>query len=64
MLAMVASYGIPMEPLTSMFTTIQNCKSYIRTAFGESVKSFGGHDEQYIALPMGLGQGNGSGPSV
>ena len=63
MLAM-SSYGIPMQPLTSMFTTIQNCKSYIRTAFGESVRSFGGHDDNYIALPMGLGQGNGSGPSV
>ena len=63
MLAM-ASYGIPMQPLTSMFKTIQNCKSYIRTAFGESVRSFGGHDDNYIALPMGLGQGNGSGPSV
>ena len=63
MLAM-ASYGIPMQPLTSMFNTIQNCKSYIRTAFGESVRSFGGQDDKYIALPMGLGQGNGSGPSV
>jgi hypothetical protein len=63
MLAM-ASYGIPLSPLHSMFSTIQNCTSTIRTAFGESVRSFGGHDAAYIALPMGLGQGNGSGPSV
>jgi hypothetical protein len=63
MLAM-ASYGIPLPPLHSMFFTIQHCKSTIRTAFGESVRSFGGHEDRYIALPMGLGQGNGSGPSV
>ena len=64
MLAM-ACYGIPIPPLTSMFYTIQHCESTIWTDFGESVCSFGGHDaRRHIALPMGLGQGNGSGPSV
>jgi hypothetical protein len=60
----LASYGIPLEPMYSMFDTIQHCNFYIRTAFGDSVRSFGGHDPTFLALPMGLGQGNGSGPTV
>ena len=58
------SYGIPSEPIESMFQCIQDMKYYTFTAHGMSKESFGGKEDNYIAKPNGLGQGNGAGPSV
>ena len=58
------SYGIPKEPMFSMFHAIQHISFTTRTAFGDSSKTFGGLEEGFLHRPQGLGQGNGSGPPV
>ena len=58
------SYGIPSEPIESMFKTIQDMQYFTFTAHGMSTESFGGKEEGFVAAPNGLGQGNGAGPSV
>ena len=58
------SFGIPSEPIESMFQSIQDMQYYTMTSHGISETSFGGKEEGYIAAPNGLGQGNGSGPAV
>ena len=57
-------YGIPAEPMYSMFHAIQNMKFITRTAFGDSEETFGGKEKGFLAKPQGLGQGNGCGPPV
>ena len=57
-------YGIPTEPMFSMFHSIQYMQFITRTAYGDSEKTFGGLEEGFLARPQGLGQGNGSGPPV
>ena len=56
--------GIPLEPIMSMFKTIQKTQFTTRTAFGDSEKTFGGFDKDYRTPVEGMGQGNGSGPQV
>ena len=63
MLAMLG-YGIPEEPMLSMFHAIQHMKYVTRTQFGDSKKTYGGLEPGFIARPQGLGQGNGTGPPV
>ena len=58
------SYGIPSEPIESMFSTIQNMQYFTFTAHGMSTKSFGGREDGFSAAPNGLGQGNGAGPAI
>ena len=55
-------FGIPKEPMYSMFHSIQHTQFVTRTAYGDSESTFGGLEEGYIARPQGLGQGNGTGP--
>jgi hypothetical protein len=50
-----------MGPLLSMFITLQKMKHFIHTAYGVSSSSFTNEDK----VPFqGLGQGNGTGPTV
>ena len=58
------SFGVPSEPIESMFSTIQDIQYYTFTAHGLSETSFGGKEKGYKAKPNGLGQDNGAGPSV
>ena len=58
------SYGIPSQPIQSMFQSIQDMQYYTFTAHGMSKSSFGGKEKGYNAAPNGLGQGNGAGPSI
>ena len=58
------SYGIPSEPIESMFSTIQNMQYFTFTAHGMSTKSFGGREDGFSTAPNGLGQGNGAGPAI
>ena len=58
------SYGIPSEPIESMLSTIQDMFFFTFTAHRMSKNSFGGIEEGFLAAPNGLGQGNGTGPSV
>ena len=60
----MCSYGIPSEPIESMFKTIQEMKYYTLTSHWISKESLGGKEAGYITAPNGLGQGNGAGPSV
>ena len=55
--------GCPPEAAKSMFSTIQNARHCTRTAFGDSIATYGGI-ETYNAPVMGMGQGNGCGPQV
>jgi len=54
--------GMPEEPIVCMFTTIQNLKHHIRTAYGDSELYFGG--ELWTIPVQGVGQGNGAGPQI
>jgi len=53
--------GIPRPPILAMLETIQNMQHYIRTAFGESTRSYGGDPSK--PAPQGILQGNGAGPA-
>ena len=55
--------GASAEPVSSMFSTIENTMHTTRTAYGDSSKKYGGQ-ENYRAPIMGVGQGNGCGPQV
>jgi hypothetical protein len=53
--------GTPIQPIISMFSTIQQLKHHTKTVFGESSKGYRpmGH------IPIqGVGQGNGAGPQI
>jgi hypothetical protein len=54
------SYGIPSNPIESMFSTIQNIQYVTRKVFRDSEMTFGGK-EDFTFHPQGLGQGNGAG---
>jgi hypothetical protein len=67
--------GVPESCAICMFTTIQNLKHTVRTAFGDSDKTYGNKvwavplpDWDTIELeripPHGIGQGNGAGPQI
>ena len=58
----MCSYGIPSEPIQSMFQMIQDMKYFTFTSHGISKRSFGGKEKGNSAAPNGLGQGNGAGP--
>lgn len=52
--------GMPIQPLKSMFSTIQSMEHAVRTAFGDSLSSIHGRNEE---LPyQGILQDNGGGP--
>ena len=54
--------GVAPENIICMFTTIQNLRHTVRTAFGDSDKSF---KQEIWAAPLhGVGQGNGAGPVI
>jgi hypothetical protein len=53
--------GVPLEPLTSMFLTLQKASHAISTAYGISSKING--KDRHILL-HGVGQGNGAGPAI
>jgi exonuclease III len=55
--------GISKEAVSVMFQTIQQCQHKIRTAYGDSTKTYGGKGK-YDSPPMGAGQGNGAGPQM
>ena len=55
--------GVPIEPASSMFQTIQLAQHSTRTAYGDSSMTYGGQ-EDFNAPVMGVGQGNGCGPQV
>lgn len=54
--------GAPVEPIISMFKTIQELQHHIRTVYGNSVQTFSG--AQWEVPIHGVGQGNGSGPQI
>ena len=54
--------GIPAQPMYSMFHTIQEAQHYTRTAYGDSVTTYGGLDVGFTRKPQGVGQGNAYGP--
>ena len=58
------SYGLPKEPIISMFQSIQHMRYYTITAHGISKTSFGGLEPGFSAAPNGLGQGNGCAPTA
>ena len=53
--------GIPLEPILAMFRILQNSKHYISTAYGRSTCFHGGDNKD---PEMGVGQGNGAGPTL
>jgi hypothetical protein len=55
--------GIDIQPLRSMFYTLQNLEHYIRTAHGISTQSFNAANIHPVAI-QGIGQGNGAGPQI
>ena len=63
LLAMLG-YGIPSEPMYSMFHAIQYMKFTTRTVFRDSGETFGGREPTFTCRPQGLGQGNGMGPQI
>ena len=54
--------GVHPSNIICMFTTIQNLTHTVRTAFGDSKKSF--HQNIWAAPLHGVGQGNGAGPAI
>ena len=56
--------GAAESSTTSMFSTIQQLKHRVRTAFGDSKESFGGEEWREMEALMGVGQGNGAGPAI
>ena len=54
--------GYPVEPLISMFSTLQQLRQYIRTSAGDSDTYY---DGSHTDIPMqGVGQGNGASPAI
>ena len=56
--------GAAESATVSMFSTIQDLKHKVRTAFGDSDESFGGEAWRELEALMGVGQGNGAGPAI
>jgi hypothetical protein len=59
--------GISQQEVMSMFTTIQQMTHKVRTAFGDSAKSYGGqqtYKKKWRLPPQGVLQGNGCGPAI
>ena len=54
--------GAPIEPILSMFSTIQSLNHHVRTIHGDSETSFSG--KQWQVPIHGVGQGNGAGPQI
>ncbi len=53
--------GVPKSAVTCMFTTLQELKHKVRTAYGDSESTYGGSE----VVPMhGVMQGNGAGPAI
>jgi hypothetical protein len=53
--------GVPKSTVTCMFTTLQELKHKVRTAYGDSESTYGGSE----IIPMhGVMQGNGAGPAI
>ena len=55
-------FGIPKEAAQSIISTLGQMEHHIRTAKGDSVRTYGGL--KWICLPHGIGQGNGAGPAI
>jgi Reverse transcriptase (RNA-dependent DNA polymerase) len=55
--------GMPIQPIVSMFTTLQQMRHHIRTAYGDSESYFRANQVNPIAI-QGVGQGNGAGPQI
>ena len=54
--------GYPVEPLISMFTTLQKARNHIRTPAGDSDIFY---DGSHTNIPIqGTGQGNGASPTI
>lgn len=53
--------GVSIEPIQMMIDTIQNCSNSIRTAFGDSDRSYGCTPDDPF---HGTGQGSGSSPAI
>jgi hypothetical protein len=53
-------FGIPRPPLLSMFQVIQNLTHHIRTAFGDSIQTYGPDSHAGIHPNQGILQGNGA----
>eukprot|EP00957_Ditylum_brightwellii_P040712 3082007-Ditylum_brightwellii.AAC.1 len=58
--------GMPKEPIQCTFTTLQDMVHTCRTAFGNSISSYGGNIWEIPCKPppQGLGQGNGAAPCI
>jgi Reverse transcriptase (RNA-dependent DNA polymerase). len=58
--------GVEQSEVTALLTTIQLMTHKVRTAFGDSITSYGGeHDKTKWKLPpQGVLQGNGAGPTI
>ena len=56
--------GVPVSVLQCMFGTIADLIHTVRTAYGKSTDTYGGASPLFLSKPQGLGQGNGSGPTV
>jgi len=54
--------GIPVAPIISMFSTIQGMRHHVRTAYGDSLSTFGGCPTDTAV--HSIGQGNGAGPAI
>ena len=54
--------GVSRNNVICMFSTIQQLRHTVRTAFGDSTTSFG--RELWLAPLHGVGQGNGAGPAI
>jgi hypothetical protein len=53
--------GTPIQPIISMFSTIQDLSHHVRTIYGESLAGY-----RHTTSPpiQGVGQGNGAGPQI
>lgn len=60
------SMGIPHQPITAMFLTLQRASNHFLTAFGKSTSSYRGIKCCHTGLLplMGAGQGNGAEPTA
>ena len=54
--------SVPEAPIISMFSTIQGMRHHVRTAYGDSLSTFGGCSTDTAV--HGIGQGNGAGPAI
>ena len=55
-------FGIPRTTAQSTIATLAKMAHYIRTAKGDSTRTYGG--ATWVRIPHGIGQGNGAGPSI